>query len=153
MNMQSNNDLLDIGFETASLKLKPHWKITFAAPTEDIDRIFDHIKQSVRLVHGKTDQNAYLHSAGHEYYRPLEGTPTGGEDNTRKRPGVNQMHVVIPQDKEQLDKVIEAIFAVHSYYEPPIYIESLLRSQTKGVDDSDNPHRWWNTSGDWKQQD
>ena len=21
----------------------------------------------------------------------------------------------------------------------------------KGLDDSDNPHRWWNTSGDWKK--
>ena len=151
MNTTSTTNLLDYGFETASLKLVPHWKITFAAPTEDMDRIFENISSEVALVHGKTDHNAYLHSMGHEYYRPLQGTPTGAEKETRKRPGVNQMHVVIPRDKDQLDKLIEAIFAVHSYYEPPIYIESILRSETKGIDDSANPHRWWNNSGDWKQ--
>ena len=152
MNKTASSNLLDHGYETASLKLIPHWKITFAAPTQDIDRIFEKISSEVELVHGKTDHNAYLHGVGHEYYRPLEGTPTGSEEKTRKRPGVNQMHVVIPQEKDQLDNVIEAIFSVHSYYEPSIYIESILRSQTKGIDDSDNPHRWWNTSGDWKKQ-
>ena len=149
MNTASVN-LLDNGFETASLKLIPHWKITFGAPTEDMDRIFEKITENVRLRHGKTDHNAFLHAAGHEYYRPLKGTPTGGEDETRKRPGVKQMHLVIEQDQVQLEKVIEAIFAVHSYYEPPIYIETILRSETKGVDDSANQHRWWNTVGDWK---
>ncbi len=89
-------------------------------------------------------------SPGFEYYRPLEGTPTGAEKETRKRPGVKQMYVVIPQDRDQLSAVIEAIYAVHSYYEPPIYVEPLLRSETKGIDDSDNPHRWWNKRGDWK---
>ena len=152
MNTASTTNLLECGFETTSLKLVPHWKITFAAPTDDIDRIFEKISSEVPLVHGKTDHNAYLHSVGYEYYRPLQGTPTGAEEEVRKRPGVNQMHIVIPQNKDELDKVIEAIFAVHSYYEPPIYIESILRSETKGVDDSNNPHRWWNTSGDWKKE-
>ncbi len=23
-------------------------------------------------------------------------------------------------------------------------------SRSKGFDDRDNPHRWWNTTGDWK---
>ncbi len=137
-------------FETPSLKLIPHWKVTFAAPTEDVDRIFDEIIKYAPLAHGKTDRNAYLMPEGFEYYRPLEGTPTGAEEQTRKRPGVKQMCVVIPQQREQLKAVIEAIYAVHSYYEPPIYVESLLRSETKGVDDSDNPHRWWNKDGDWK---
>ncbi len=26
----------------------------------------------------------------------------------------------------------------------------VLRSRCKGLDDSDNSHRWWNKSGDWK---
>ena len=149
MNTPLDTSLLEQTLETASLKMIPHWKVTFAAPQEDVDRIFEEIIKVAPLKQGKTDRNAYLHSLGHEYYRPLVGTPTGAEDETRKRPGVNQMHVVIPQDRQLLEDVIEAIFAVHSYYEPPIYVEPLLRSETKGVDDSDNPHRWWNTSGDW----
>ena len=62
------------------------------------------------------------------------------------------MHVVIPHDRALLEKVIESIYVVHSYYEPVIYVEPILRSQTKGLDDSDNPHRWWNKSGDWAKQ-
>jgi len=150
MTVVTDNTALQNEFETPSLKLLPHWRVTFAAPTEDVDRIFEEIIKIAPLVQGKTDQNAYLMAEGFEYYRPLEGTPTGAEDETRKRPGVKQMYVVIPQQRDQLTAVIEAIYAVHSYYEPPIYVEAVLRSQTKGVDDSDNPHRWWNTNGDWK---
>ncbi len=151
MTVQIDAELLENEFETPSLKLTPYWKVTFSAPTEDMDRIFDEIIKFAPLVQGKTDRNAYLLPEGYEYYRPLEGTPTGAEDETRKRPGVKQMQVVIPQNREQLTQVIEAIYAVHSYYEPPICVEAVLRSETKGIDDSDNPHRWWNKDGDWKK--
>lgn len=143
--------ILNTGFETPSLKIVPQLKVTFLAPTEDIDRIFEEIIKVAPLVHGKTDQNAILLPEGFEYYRPLEGTPTGSEEETRKRPGVQQMYVVIPQNEELLTTVIEAIYQVHSYYEPPIQVESILRSETKGIDDSKNPHRWWNKEGDWKK--
>lgn len=150
MNSQINTSLLNSKFETPSLKLIPMWKITFCAPTEDVDRIFAEIIKIAPLIQGKTDRNAFLMPEGFEYYRPLKGTPTGAEDDTRKRPGVREMYVVIPQDRELLTAVIEAIYEVHSYYEPPIFVELLLRSESKGVDDSKNPHRWWNKSGDWK---
>ena len=45
----------------------------------------------------------------------------------------------------------EAIFAVHSYQEPFICVREALVSRSRGLDDSKNPHRWWNTTGDWKQ--
>jgi len=104
----------------------------------------------VPLPHGKTDKNAYRAASGMEYYRPLEGTPTGAEDEVRKRPDVDLLSVVIPRDQVMASKVVEAIYEVHCYYEPVIYIQEILRSRCKGLDDSDNPHRWWNKSGDWK---
>lgn len=149
MNTIADTQLIANGFETPSLRMVPHWKVSFIAPHEDVDRLFEEILMVTDLSHGKTDQNAYLAPEGYEYYRPLEGTPTGAEEDTRKRPGINQMFVVVPQDRSILEKVIEAIYAVHSYYEPVIIVYSVLRSQTKGLDDSDNPHRWWNKSGDW----
>ena len=87
---------------------------------------------------------------GIEYYRPREGTPTGAEKDTRHRPDVDEMRFFLPQDPDTLRAVIEAIYAVHSYYEPVITVSEVLRSQCKGLDDSDNPHRWWNTAGDCK---
>jgi hypothetical protein len=57
----------------------------------------------------------------------------------------------LPDDDRLLADVIEAIYQVHSYQEPVIRVQDMLASRTKGLDDKDNPHRWWNTSGDWKK--
>ncbi len=95
------------------------------------------------LTYGATDRNGYRLQGGVEYYRPTEDAPTGADD-PRQRPGVDQMRVFIPRDPDLLTKVIEAIYDSHSYYEPPITVLEVLRSQTKGLDDSKNPNRWWN---------
>jgi len=147
------NELLKEGFETNPIVMEPHWMVSFLAPIEDIDRVFERIADVVPLPYGKTDKNAYRAASGMEYYRPLEGTPTGAEDDVRKRPDVDQLSVVIPRDQAVAAKVVEAIYEVHSYYEPVIYIQEVLRSRCKGLDDSSNPHRWWNKSGDWKTKE
>jgi len=54
-------------------------------------------------------------------------------------------------DRALLAQVIEAIFQIHSYQEPVITVRDALVSRSKGLDDGDNPHRWWNTTGDWKK--
>ena len=143
-------DLFERGFETNAIAMEPHWLVSFQAPVEDVDRIFDRITQTVALQHGKTDKNAYRAPSGIEYYRPREGTPTGAEEEVRKRPGVDEVRFFIPRDRDVAAQVIEAIYEVHSYYEPVIFFQEVLRSRCKGLDDSKNPHRWWNKSGDWK---
>ena len=147
--MSSVNILRD-GFDTRPMDMQPMWLVTFQAPEEDVDRIFDAVVAIVPLQHGKTDRNGYRAPAGIEYYRPREGTPTGAEEDTRHRPGVDEMRFFLPRDRDLLTKVIEAIYEVHSYYEPVITVAEVLRSQCKGLDDSNNPHRWWNRQGDWK---
>ena len=138
-------DILQTGFETRPITMQPMWLITYQAPAEDIDRIFDEIRKSEALVHGKTDNNGYRAPAGTEYYRPRAGTPTGAEQDVRQRPDVDEMRLFLPRDTDALTRVIEAIYAVHSYYEPVIIVQDVLRSNCNGLDDSDNPHRWWNT--------
>ena len=144
------NQILRTGFDTRPIQMQPMWAIMFQAPVEDIDRIFEAICEVAPLRQGKTDQNGYRASTGHEYYRPREGTPTGAEDDIRKRPGVDEMRFFLPRDETLLTRVIEAIYEVHSYYEPVITVTEVLRSECKGLDDSKNPHRWWNKGGDWK---
>ena len=34
---------------------------------------------------------------------------------------------------------------------PYVPVRDALVSRSKGLDDRDNPHRWWNTTGDWKK--
>ncbi len=147
----AETNILQTGFDTRPIEMQPMWLVMFQAPDEDVDRIFDAVTQVAPLVQGKTDRNGYRAPAGIEYYRPREGTPTGAEENTRHRPGVDEMRFYIPRDTTVLNAVIEAIYAVHSYYEPVITVTDVLRSQCKGLDDRDNPHRWWNKDGDWKK--
>jgi hypothetical protein len=99
---------------------------------------------------GKYDSNSYQSGAGVERYRPLEGAAAGPETEVRKRPGIVEVSFELPDNRPVVDRVIEAIFQAHSYQEPVIRIQTLLSSRSKGLDDSDNPNRWWNTTGDWK---
>ena len=145
------NMIFQTGFSTRAINMQPFWKLTYQAPVEDIDRIFDSVTEVTPLVQGKTDRNGYRAASGFEYYRPLEGTPTGAEDELRKRPAVDEMSILIPRDQVLLEKIIDCIYEVHSYYEPVIVVAEVLRSECIGLDDSDNPHRWWNKGGDWKQ--
>ena len=145
------HQLINTGFEIPAIRMLPYWRIRFMAPAAEVDALFDHIIEIAPLVYGKTDRNAIRAAPAHEYYRPLEGTPTGAEDDTRKRPGIVEMSLLIPPDQAQLEAIIDVIYQNHSYYEPPITVEPVLRSETRGLDDSDNPNRWWNRDGDWKR--
>ncbi len=138
------------GFETTSLRMEAMLRLGFQAPPEDVERIMAAVCALTPLAMGKYDSNAYQSAGGIERYRPLDGAAAGPETEIRKRPGVVEVTFHLPKDAGLLERVIEAIFQVHSYQEPTITVEDVLVSRSKGLDDSDNPHRWWNTTGDWK---
>ncbi len=138
-------------FETKSVRLERVHLLRVFAPLEDVDRIMAQVGKILPLVQGKYDCNAFQSAPGVERYRPLEGAAAGAETAVRKRPGVVELSFEAPDDQAVLAEVVETIYQVHSYQEPVIRIEEILASRTKGLDDKDNPHRWWNTSGDWKK--
>ena len=125
--------------------------LSFQAPTEDVDRIMSAVVEIVPLSMGSYDSNAYQSAVGIERYRPLEGAAAGPEPEVRKRPGIVEVSFELPDDASTTERVIEAIFQVHSYQEPVIRVHTVLSSRSKGLDDSQNPNRWWNTTGDWKK--
>ncbi len=140
-------------FETRSARMEAVNFVTVHAPAEDIDRIMSAVTAIAPLQMGeKFDQNAYEFSAGVERYRPLQGTYTGPETELRKRPGIVSVNFELPPDQSLLEQVVEAIFQVHSYQEPLIRVQEIVSCRSKGLDDSKNPHRWWNATGDWKKQ-
>ncbi|MBG1233030.1 hypothetical protein [Aestuariivirga litoralis] len=126
--------------------------VSVQAPTEDMERIAAAIGELTPLPLGKYDQNTFETATGLERYRPLEGAAAGAETDLRKRPGVATLNFQIPPDQPLLEKIVERIFQVHSYQEPVIIVQEVLASRSKGLDDKDNPHRWWNTTGDWKKK-
>lgn len=140
-------------FETASVRMERMYLLTFQAPAEDVDRIMAEVVRFAPLEMGSYDSNAYQSGGGTERYRPLEGAAAGAETEVRKRPGVVEVCFELPDDQPLVEQVIEAIFQSHSYQEPVIRIQAVLASRSKGLDDSANPNRWWNTTGDWKTND
>lgn len=138
-------------FETPSIRMERLYAFRLLAPIEDVERLMEHITRIVPLTQGAYDSNAWVSSPGIERYRPLEGAAAGRETEVRKRPGVAEIHFEIPHDRRILEAVIETIYQVHSYQEQTIKVDELLVSRTKGLDDKANPHRWWNTTGDWKR--
>jgi hypothetical protein len=140
------------GFETKSVRMERLVAVHLFAPTEDVDRIMEHVCRIIPLSQGAYDSNAFQSAAGIERYRPLEGAAAGAETELRKRPGVVEVSFGMPHDQVLLEQVIEAIYQVHSYQEPVIKVQEVLVSRSKGIDDKDNPYRWWNTTGDWKKK-
>lgn len=125
--------------------------LAFQAPVDDVDRIMGEVVRIVPLAMGKYDSNAYQSAAGTERYRPLEGAAAGPETEVRLRPGIVEVSFELPDDESIVQQVVESIFQTHSYQEPVIRLHTILTSRSKGLDDSKNPNRWWNTTGDWKK--
>lgn len=142
--------MIDSSFETKSVRMERMVLLVLQAPTDDVDRIMEAVVKVVPLTMGKYDSNAYQSGAGIERYRPLEGAAAGPETELRKRPGTVEVTFELPEDQNVIGQVIEVIFQTHSYQEPVIRLQNILASRTKGLDDSKNPNRWWNTTGDWK---
>lgn len=136
--------------ETKSVRMERMLLLTFQAPAEDVDRIMSEVVNIVPLTMGNYDNNAYQSGSGIERYRPLDGAAAGPEPGIRKRPGVVEISFELPDSPPLTERVIEAIFQTHSYQEPVIRVQTIFSSRSKGLDDSANPNRWWNTTGDWK---
>lgn len=126
--------------------------LTLQAPAEDVDRIMGEVVSIVPLAMGSYDSNAFQSGHGVERYRPLQGAAAGPETEVRKRPGTVELSFELACDQQLIEKVIEMIFQTHSYQDPVIRIQTILSSRSKGHDDSANPNRWWNTTGDWKKK-
>lgn len=138
-------------FETPSVRMDRLFSIRLLASIEDVERLMNHITRVAPLTQGSYDNNAWISAPGIERYRPLDGAVAGHETEVRKRPGVVEISFEIPHDQSLLSQVIEAIYDVHSYQEQTIKVEELLVSRTRRPEDRSNPHRWWNTTGDWKK--
>jgi hypothetical protein len=143
--------MMDQQFETKSVRMERNLLMTILAPVEDVDRIMEAVVKISPLVMGKYDNNAYQTAAGTERYRPLEGAAAGPESDVRKRPGVVEIIFEVADDNSVAERIVEAVFQVHSYQEPLIRIQPIFSSRSKGLDDTYNPNRWWNTTGDWKK--
>ncbi|MDQ0471641.1 hypothetical protein [Labrys wisconsinensis] len=136
-------------FETASSRYEAVFLVSFQAPEDEAEAILDRLAAVDPLVLGAYDRCSWQSAPGLERYRPRPGAMAGAEEALRRRPGIVEVSFQIGRDPERLARVVEAIAAAHSYQEPVVLIREALASRAKGGD-ADNPNRWWNRGGDWK---
>lgn len=139
-------------FETHSVEMRRLFLITVQTPRDDVARLLKTVIGINPLAMGKYDSNAFATADGVEHYRPREGAVAGTENEARQRPGVCELSFQIEPDQQKLEAIVEALFQVHSYQEPVIIVREIIASRSKGLEDKNNPHRWWNTTGDWKNK-
>lgn len=138
--------------QTASLIFVPVWIVEVQTPQEDMERLLAVVTGIDPLaMTAAYDHNAFVDAAGTEVYRPRDGAVAGCEEEDRHRPGVVALRFEIGSD-ETLCAVAEAVFQAHGYQEPVIRAVRGLSARSRGLDDRDNPNRWWNREGDWKAQ-
>ncbi len=65
-----------------------------------------------------------------------------------KHPGIVEVTFELPDEQNTIGWVIEITFQTCSNQEPVIRLQKILRSLSKGLDDSKNLDRWWNNTGD-----
>jgi len=141
-------------FTTKSTNMVELLIVDVQAPQEDVERIMEQVCKLDPLAQGtKYDSNAHQSAVGIERYRPLDGAIAGVEEEVRLRPGIVRINFEIANDQELLEMIVETIFQTHSYQEPVIRVHQILSCRSRGLDDSGNPNRWWNTTGDWKKSD
>ena len=123
---------MQAGLDTRPIEMQPMWALMFQAPQEDVDRIFEAVWRGGAAGAGQDRPQRVSRAGGHGILPPARGRPHRAEDETRQRPGVDEMRFFLPRDEAMLRAVIEAVYEVHSYYEPVITVTEVLRSQCKG---------------------
>ncbi|MEL6767117.1 MAG: hypothetical protein AAFP17_08055 [Pseudomonadota bacterium] len=136
-------------YRAESGRFIPVWTIEIQTLPEDTDRILDAILEVYPLGYGRYQRNASISAIGKETARPEPGSTTtthvGGFEagGTENYPMV-ELKISIERDTATLEKVMDAILAVHHYEEPVIFLREDWASRAAYDPNSDNPHRWWN---------
>lgn len=137
-------------YNAVSGRLLPVWTLEIQTLPEDVDRILDAVIAVHPLSFGRYQRNASVTaSGGYETAQPEAGSTThthvadftpGG---TEKYPVV-ELKISLDRDLATLERVMDAILAVHHYEEPVIFVREDFASRAAYDPNRDNPHRWWN---------
>jgi hypothetical protein len=116
--------------------------VSVHVPSGSVDKVLQSLAAAVGLEYGKYDQVAFIDAEGLEQYRPLAGSKAGAQESAKADPS-KVVTVSLIHDGTVLHKALDAIYQVHPYEEPVIYVTEGWRSRSTSADQN-NPNRWWN---------
>lgn len=136
-------------YKAQSGSLEPVWTLEIQTLPEDTDRILDAVMEVHPLSYGRYQRNASISALGCETAQPEPGSTTDTHvaeftpGSTETYPMV-ELKISIARELGVLEKVMDAILAVHHYEEPVIFLREDWVSRAAYDPNRDNPHRWWN---------
>ena len=136
-------------YKAASGTFIPVWTLEIQTLPEDTDCILDEVMKVHPLGYGRYQRNASISAVGCETAQPEAGSTTTthvdgfAAGGTETYPMV-ELKISIERDQAVLEKVMDAVLAVHHYEEPVIFPREDWASRAAYDPNSDNPHRWWN---------
>jgi hypothetical protein len=125
-----------------SYRLERVYLVCVHVPSASVDKVLQSLAAAVGLEYGKYDQVAFIDAEGSEQFRPLAGAKSGAQQIAVADPS-KVVTVSLVHDATVLHKALDAIYRVHPYEEPVIYVTEGWRSRSTNSDEN-NPNRWWN---------
>ncbi|WP_299607756.1 hypothetical protein [uncultured Tateyamaria sp.] len=136
-------------YKAASGTFTPVWTLEIQTLPEDTDRILDAVMKVHPLGYGRYQRNASISAVGRETAQPEPGSTTtthvdGFEAGGTETYPMVELKISVEREVAVLERVMDAILAVHHYEEPVIFLREDWASRAAYDPSNDNPHRWWN---------
>ena len=127
----------------------PVWTLEIQTLPADVDKILDAVMAVYPLSYGRYRRNASISAPGMETSQPKTGSTTtthkegfqAGETETYP---MVELKLSVERDEAVLETVMQAIYHVHHYEEPVIFLREDWVSRAAYNPDNTNPNRWWN---------
>lgn len=136
-------------YTARSGRLAPVWTLEIQTLPQDCDRILDAVMAVHPLSYGRYQRNASISAVGCETAQPEAGSTTtthveGFEAGGTETYPMVELKISVERDLAVLERVMDAVIAVHHYEEPVIFVREDWVSRAAYDPNSDNPNRWWN---------
>ncbi len=136
-------------YKAKSGRFAPVWTLEIQTLPGDTDRILDAIMAVHPLSYGRYQRNASISAIGRETAQPEAGSTTTTHVPGFKAGGTEtypmvELKISVERDLAVLERVMDAVLAVHHYEEPVIFLREDWVSRATYDPNSDNPNRWWN---------
>ena len=140
-------------FDSPRFQTESGWRVTVQVPQAHAADILTAVREKAALTWGDYDTVSFESTAGTQRFRSL-GTGHNPASDGIMEVACVELAFFLPGneagDEAEAAGVLEAIYGVHPYEEPVIFVQPSVRTlHIRGMDE-DNPHRFWNRpAGEW----
>ena len=130
-------------FDSPRFRTESGWRVAVQVPQAHAAEILAAVREKSALTWGDYDTVSFESTAGIQRFRSLGTGHNPASDGILEVPCV-ELSFFLPGSEAEVAGVLEAIYGVHPYEEPVLFVVPAVRSlHIRGMDE-DNPNRFWN---------